>query len=286
MTDTLPKIPDLTAELLVTLRELGGSARVDEAVDHIAERLEISDEALDRTTNSGAKLFKNRVQWARLGLVRAGYVDSSRRGVWTLTELGKTVEIGADFGRRTARNVQNKYNEARASREAEIVDDDPADGTNDSFDRHDVLVLKTIKSMSPGAFERLCQRVLRESGFEQVVVTGRSHDGGIDGHGVLQINPFVSFQVLFQCKRYQGAVGSSAVRDFRGAMMGRADKGIILTTGTFSNEANREANRDGAPPIELVDGEGLVGLLEDLELGLRPKRAFDVDVEFFRSFED
>ncbi len=286
MIDTLPKIAELTAELLVSLRELGGSARIDEAVSHIAERLGISDEALDLTTSSGAKAFKNRVQWARLGLVRAGYVDSSRRGVWTLTELGKAVEIDADFGRRTARDVQNSYNEARASREAEGAEDDPSDDSAESFDRHDVLVLQAIKSMSPGAFERLCQRVLRESGFEKVIVTGRSHDGGIDGHGVLQVNPFVSFQILFQCKRYQGAVGSSAVRDFRGAMMGRADKGIILTTGTFSNEANREANRDGVPPIELVDGEGLVGLLEDLELGLRPKRAFDVDVEFFRSFED
>ncbi len=286
MTDALPKIPELTAELLVALRELGGSARVEEAVSHIAERLDISDEAMDLTTNSGAKVFKNRVQWARLGLVRAGYVDSSRRGVWSLTELGKTVDVDADFGRRTAREVQNKYNEARAFRGAESTDDDLSDGGADPFDRHDIFVLQTIKSMSPGAFERLCQRILRESGFEQVVVTGRSHDGGIDGHGVLKINAFVSFQVLFQCKRYQNTVGSSAVRDFRGAMMGRADKGIILTTGTFSNEANREASRDGAPPIELVDGEGLVGLLEDLELGLRPKRAFDVDVEFFRSFED
>jgi restriction system protein len=115
-----------------------------------------------------------------------------------------------------------------------------------------------MQSLPPDGFERLCQRILRESGFQQVVVTGRSGDGGIDGVGVLQMNPFVSFNVLFQCKRYQGAVSPSQIRDFRGAMVGRADKGIIMTTGTFTLDAKKEARRDGVPPIELVDGEALL----------------------------
>jgi restriction system protein len=130
----------------------------------------------------------------------------------------------------------------------------------------------------------LCQRLLREAGFEQVSVTGRSGDGGIDGIGILQLNPFVSFKVLFQCKRYTGGVGPGMVRDFRGAMMGRADKGLILTTGTFSADARREAARDGVPPIELVDGQALVELFEKLELGLRPRTTFDVNDGFFEEF--
>jgi restriction system protein len=125
---------------------------------------------------------------------------------------------------------------------------------------------------------------LREAGFQQVTVTGRSGDNGIDGHEVLELNAFVTFKVLFQCKRYKGSVGTPQIRDFRGAMEGRADKGIILTTGTFTQEARREARRDGARPIELVDGDKVVDMFEKLEIGLRPNRVFEVDDGFFDEF--
>lgn len=128
--------------------------------------------------------------------------------------------------------------------------------------------------------------MLREAGFEKVEVTGRSGDGGIDGNGVLQLNPFVSFQVLFQCKRYEGNVTAPQVRDFRGAMMGRAEKGIILSTGTFTADAKREAFRDGVQPIELVDGEKLVEMFEQLELGMKPRTVYEVNQEFFEPFRD
>jgi restriction system protein len=121
--------------------------------------------------------------------------------------------------------------------------------------------------MQPSAFERLAQRLLRESGFVKVEVTGRSGDGGIDGVGVLRLK-LLSFITLFQCKRYTGTVGAGAVRDFRGAMVGRSDKGLIITTGTFSADARREATRDGAPAIELIDGDELCNLLRELKLGL------------------
>jgi restriction system protein len=150
---------------------------------------------------------------------------------------------------------------------------------------HRTNLLNLIKSLPPSGFERLSQRLLRESGFQQVVVTGRTGDGGIDGFGILQVNPFVSFNVLFQCKRYQGAVTPSQIRDFRGAMMGRADKGIIITTGTFTLDAKKEARRDGAPPIELVDGDTLVQMFEQLQLGLIPKTTYDVDEKFFDDFK-
>lgn len=145
--------------------------------------------------------------------------------------------------------------------------------------------LGLLLSLPPSGFERLSQRLLREAGFTQVVVTGQSGDGGIDGHGTLQINPLVSFKVLFQCKRYQGSVSASQVRDFRGAMAGRADKGIILTTGSFTAEARREASRDGVPPIELIDGEKLLDMLETLELGLVPIKTYQVDPAFFKEFQ-
>mgnify|MGYP002379851130 FL=1 len=140
-------------------------------------------------------------------------------------------------------------------------------------------------SLTPSGFEQLCQELLREAGFSEVVITGRTGDQGIDGFGTLQVNPLVSFRVLFQCKRYREAVIPSQVRDFRGAMAGRTDKGMIITTGVFTAEARREASRDGVPPIELIDGEKLVDMLESLELGLKPIRSFEVDSQFFDKFQ-
>ena len=167
-----------------------------------------------------------------------------------------------------------------AATSSEVETTAPAEDTASHSER----LLALLKSLPPSGFERLCQRLLREAGFEQVVVTGRSGDGGIDGNGVLALNAFVSFRVLFQCKRYEGSVGPGHVRDFRGAMQGRADKGIVLTTGTFSADARREAVRDGVPPIELVDGEKLIQLFEDLELGLTPRTAYELNERFFDEY--
>ncbi len=132
--------------------------------------------------------------------------------------------------------------------------------------------------MKPAAFERLCQRILKESGFIKVEVTGRSGDGGIDGIGVLRLN-LLSFHVFFQCKRWKGSVGASAIRDFRGAMVGRADKGLVMTTGTFTTDARKEATRDGAPAIDLVDGETLCELLKNLKIGVSIRKVEHVRVE-------
>jgi restriction system protein len=145
-------------------------------------------------------------------------------------------------------------------------------------------LLGVIGQIEPAAFERLCQRLLRESGFIKVEVTGRPSDGGIDGIGVLRMN-LVSFQVLFQCKRYKGTVGAGVVRDFRGAMVGRADKGLIITTGTFTSDARKEATRDGAPAIDLIDGENLCILLKDRRLGVQVQlvEEINVDDKFFKS---
>jgi restriction system protein len=119
-----------------------------------------------------------------------------------------------------------------------------------------------------------------------VVVTGKIGDGGIDGSGTLSLNKLVSIRVLFQCKKYQGSVGSPAVRDFRGTMQGRAEYGLILTTGMFTADAWREATRDGVSPIELIDGERLVDLMKDLQLGLVPIQTFAVDERFFQGFPE
>src|SRR5207248_659527 len=139
-------------------------------------------------------------------------------------------------------------------------------------------------SLSPKGFERLCQRILREVGFEEVIVTGRSNDGGIDGYGTLRINRLVSDRVLFQCKRHAKQISPSYIREFRGSMAARADRGIFLATSTFSAEEKREAAREGAAPVEMVDLEALISLLADLGLGVKTKTVFEIDRQFFQEF--
>jgi restriction system protein len=146
-------------------------------------------------------------------------------------------------------------------------------------------LLETLLAMSPAAFERLTQRLLREAGFINVNVTGRSGDGGIDGLGVYRVS-LVGFPVFFQCKRYRASVGAGAVRDFRGAMAGRGDKGLLITTGSFTAEAKAEAVRDGAPPVDLIDGDRLCDLLKEYQLGVRVETRVTEDVEIDRAYFD
>ncbi len=282
------KFTDYINPVINALKELGGSARPKEVYQWIAEKLNLPDKILNEQNKSGGSKFENQVAWARFYLSKAGYIDSSKRGVWALTEKGLKRE---KFSETEVENLVKKVNELsrkktsdRTLEENRVESEDISPPTE--FRSYKEELLEVIKNLSPKGFERLCQRLLREAGFQEVKITGRSGDGGIDGIGILQVNPFVSFKVIFQCKKYSGSVASPQIRDFRGAMMGRADKGIILTTGTFTADAKREAVRDGVPPIELVDGDDLVSLFEQLELGLRPRVTYDVDYEFFKEFED
>jgi restriction system protein len=163
-----------------------------------------------------------------------------------------------------------------------VIEDLGAVSVDDSNDETGTqwkeILLECLLKISPGAFERLCQRVLRESGFVKVEVTGKSGDGGIDGIGVLRLN-LLSFQVFFQCKRWKGSVGASTIRDFRGAMVGRADKGLVITTATFTTDARREATRDGAPAIDLVDGDTLCDLLKSLRIGVSVEQVEHVVID-------
>ena len=273
--------------LLTVLKQLGGSAKASEAKVAVAEHLQLSDDALDDRLESGSSRFHNQVSWARYYLVRSGYLDSSQRGVWALTEKGRSVNMLSEAEvANIVQSVTAKW-ERRTEKPLPAAphpdeDESPNEAAGDYRDR----LRDALQSLPAGGFERLCQRLLREAGFERVEVTGRSGDGGIDGIGVLELNHFVSFKMLFQCKRYSGSVGAGAIRDFRGAMAGRADKGLVLTTGSFTADAKREAVRDGVPPIELVDGENLVELFEQLELGLAPRTTYDLVESFFDEFRD
>jgi len=272
--------------ILQTLRDIGGSGNASEVVDSVITKLNIPETEQQVVNKNGQSRLENQVQWARFYMTRAGYMDSSSRGVWTLTEKGREVDLVTLDHSAAIRSVRSAVAAVRKTLpKQETSEDGITEQSLDTLDYRGQL-LRTLKTISPAGFERFCQRLLREGGFQQVNITGRSGDGGIDGNGILAINPLVSFYVLFQCKRYNGAVTPSQVRDFRGAMTGRADKGLVITTGTFTLEAKKEARRDGAPPIELVDGDKLIEMCEQLEFGLIPKKTFTVDSKFFDDFKE
>lgn len=267
----LPKYHELMRPTLLALDKIGGSASLNEINDAVIELTGLPAQALEIEYDSGAgAVIPDRLSWARSHLKAAGFLASGGRGVWLLTDEGRQAKDWSDDLIKKSVAVAVKVQQV-ARKNAEPVEDEVPTGNPDReiSDWRDQL-LGTLRAMDPSAFERLCQRVLRESGFVKVEVTGRSGDGGIDGTGILQLS-LMSFHVLFQCKRYSGSVGSGAVRDFRGAMMGRTDKGLILTTGTFSPDARREATRDGAPPIDLIDGDALCEKLKELSLGVETK---------------
>ena len=269
---------DLTALMLRTieaLKILGNSGHINEIEDTIADLEELSEDEQAILMPDGKKpRFNYFCAWARTYLRWAGIVEPERKGIWTLIE---GAEIPANYDDtltlrlRLQREKSQKSKDRAASLKVDPTDDqlpDEQHGTDtDQWKEH---LLETMKAMDPAAFERLAQRVLREAGFNKVRVLGKTNDGGIDGVGVLRVN-LISFQVYFQCKRWKNSVGSKEIRDFRGALQGRADKGLFITTGTFTAQAYDEATRDGAIAVDLIDGEALCELLEEQQLGVNTK---------------
>lgn len=271
--------------LLDALRQLGGSGRPKEVTELVAKIKNVPDNVLEETTKTGIPKFYNQVAWARQYLVWEGLLQDSVRGVWSLTEPGRNRQLTiADSQAIVKKWVTSNAKARKEKNVVEIIDEQQDSVPENAEHIYTPTLLEVLQSVSPKGFEHVCMRLLREHGFENVIVTGGVKDGGIDGYGILELTPFVSIKVLFQCKRYQGAVSRAQVGDFRNAMIGRAEKGIILTTGTFSEDAKREANRDGAPPIELIDGQKLVRLFEAVTLGVKEKKVFEVDMNFFEPF--
>lgn len=273
------------------LRALGGSGTIEEINEECVKIRGLTEEqqAVPHPRGSRSEA-EYRLAWARTLTKAVGLITNSERGVWALTELGRTADEYAveELKRKRSRERASARKQAKSTAQAAGVQLEDSLGDLGGSDEQDwkATVLEAMKVMPPDAFERLAKRLLREAGFVNVTVTGGGGDGGIDGTGVYRMS-LVSFPVYFQCKRYQGSVGSSKVRDFRGAMVGRGDKALLITTGTFTADAQAEATRDGAPPIDLIDGEALVDLLRKYELGVKstPRTVYDIVVDpgFFQS---
>ena len=250
--------------VLQALHELGGSGSIEEINNKVIELQNYPVDIVDILHGEGPTTeIEYRLAWARTYLKKYGLLENSSRGVWAISNEKNTVkEINpkdvVDFVHGLQKDKKNKAVDGDT-----VIDDDEAE---DKTWQEELMEL--LLSMHPDAFERLIQRILRESGFSQVEVTGKTGDGGIDGKGIFKIAGLISFNVLFQCKRWQNSVAASDIRDFRGALQGRADKGLFATTGSFTRDAIKEASRDGATPIDLLDGEALTNKIKELNLGL------------------
>jgi len=266
----MPKQVDLMWPILQALEGLGGSGSIHELDDRVAMDLGLGEAVLDVVHGAGPLTeFAYRCAWARTRLRHIGAVDNSARGVWAITETGQKIGSAKETVD-LAKREQKRYVNRQRDPEPQANDA----GESSKRDSWQAALLGILRNMEPAAFERLCQRLLREHGFTRVEVTGRTGDGGIDGTGVLRVN-LLSFHVNYQCKRYAGTVGPGSIRDFRGALAGRADKGLFITTGRFTREAEREAIREGAMAIDLIDGERLCVLLKEKGLGVVTKTAPD-----------
>ena len=287
----VPPYHELLWPTLQAVTELGGSASIGEIVETVIKRQSFSDAQQAVLHNDGPETeIGYRLAWARSYLKGMGLLTNSARGIWSLTDEGTALVTDP------AATDSQRHERIRELWQAHLVETRKARKTRPSQDAGDPdtaelsgergwkeLLLDQLMDMPPDAFERLAQRLLREADFDSVNVTGKSGDGGIDGLGVYRLG-LVSFPVFFQCKRYRGSVGPAAVRDFRGAMAGRGDKGLLITTGTFTADAKKEATRDGAPPIDLIDGDRLCELLKRYDLGVRTTTRTVEDVSIDGTF--
>ena len=272
--------------VLRALQNLGGSANIDELNTEVKKIMRLPTEMTEVLHKEGGSLTEvdYRLAWARTYLKKCELIGNSSRGIWAFTEQfdGHIDTLNADEIVKHVRS-QSKSTVSEQKLTDDDLENDGVDLPEDIYSWRDTL-RSVLQSIPSDAFERLTLRLLRESGFTQVEVTGKSNDHGIDGKGIIRLNGLMSFHMIFQCKRYKGSVSPSEIRDFRGAMQGRADKGLFITTGTFTAEAKKEAVRDGAPAIDLIDGDALIDRLRDLGIGVSEKimKIYEVNKEWYQ----
>jgi restriction system protein len=279
----IPQYHELMWPALEATKALGGSATVREMNERAVEIAHVTEpqQAVPHGAEGRMSEVEYRLHWARTHLKGIGALENSARGVWALTDHGRSLtESEMQAETKAWRLTLREKRHSRTSEEEPPDDDSESVETGDWKD----ALISRLLEIPPDGFERLAQRLLREAGFVNVTVTGKSGDGGIDGVGTYRIS-LVSFPIYFQCKRYKGVVTPGAVRDFRGAMAGRGEKGLLITTGSFTRDAQAEASRDGAPPVELIDGDRLCDLLREYGLGVDVRQRIEEDVivnpEFF-----
>ena len=288
-----PRYTELIMPTFNALKELGGSGRNDEICSTVVRNLKLPDEVVDEphSDSTNRSELNYQLAWARTYLKNYGVIVNSARGVWSITSEYTSVEdldvkeVVAFIVNKSTNKRKKTTENANKILELSPEDDNPG---NDNVEFPDEIkpwrtqLMEVLQNMDPYAFERLAQRLLRECGFTQVVVTKKSNDGGIDGTGKLRINGIFSFNVAFQCKRYKSSVTPAEIRDFRGSLTTDIEKGVFITTGTFTKTAQEEASNAGKQQIDLIDGEDFINKLAEFEIGVKEVKDYEIDEYFFK----
>lgn len=282
-----PRYPELINPVFKALQDNGGSGTVSEIHDKVLDQLHLPQKAVEELhKNSNQTELEYQLAWARTYLRKYGAIESSARGVWSIAQgYAEIADIDPREVERTVRgnSVESSESVGSSNPAEPNAENATESGTSNNVFNWKERLSEVLKNMNPYAFERLSQRLLRECGFTDVKVTKRSGDGGIDGTGKLKINGIFSFSVAFQCKRFNGTVGAPQIRDFRGSLDSNIEKGVLITTGVFSQEARKEANAPGKKQIDLMDGDTFMDKLAEYQIGLKEIiiKDYDINVKFF-----
>ena len=281
-----PTQTELIEPTFTVLVELGGSATNDEIRDKVIELLNLSDEIVDEPHNgkgSQATELEYQLAWARTQLKNYGAITNSARGVWMITPKFADESSISREAVTTFHYQEKMKKKGKKSTKSDVAEVQEVESTEvpEEFEPWKNELADTLHNMNPYAFERLSMLLLRECGFSQLNVTKKSGDGGIDGTGKLRINGIFSFNVAFQCKRFIGSVSAGDIRDFRGSLTTDIEKGVFITTGTFTKAAREEASNAGKQQIDLIDGEEFINKLIEYGLGVKEKTIYEVDKHFF-----
>ncbi|MGO9592263.1 MAG: restriction endonuclease [Steroidobacteraceae bacterium] len=304
-------IPDYQSAMLPLLRLAadGNEHRFRDAVEKLAIEFHLTnDERVEMLPSGTAPLFDNRIGWARTYLKQAGLLESPKRGIFRITDQGKQllaenparIDIGLLERYEGFRTFRTRKRDTGADVEQSPAQQDVAD-TLANQTPEDLLasayrrlrknleleLLEQVRSASAAFFERLVIDLLVAMGYggsrgDAGRAIGKSGDGGIDG--IIKEDKLGLDVIYVQAKRWEGTVGRPEIQKFSGALQGqRANKGVFITTSTYSREAIEYANIINTKII-LIDGEELAGLMVDHNVGVSTIGMYElkkVDTDYF-----
>ncbi len=303
----IPSQADIELPLLLELERLGSRVRKGkELYSRVAEHFHsiITQEDLERTREStGVNLWQNNVDWARNKLRVRGELNGGERGIWETTDSGKrrlrtelhvyglpesAVEDFVNSSQTLAQLLGPRWQPGiskprpRQGKRGKVMVTPPPPLPPPPPPDISSRLLTRLLDLTPTQFEHLVGAFLRSNGLQEVRVTGRSHDGGIDGDCVV---PFVDVKVAFQAKRFksENAVGTQLMQQFKGSI-GAYERGVFITTSSFTPGAEEIAEGPGVK-IRLVNGQELVANMVQKELGINtvPVTSKEIDEDFFRN---
>lgn len=292
----IPSVKDFYDPVLRALHDLGGEGS-NEAIDTaIIESFKLSPEQVAKTYGSpnsrNKPICADRIGWASSHLKIAGLIEQPRRKVWQLTAQGRVTQTVA---KSVVRQAMNESKIKRAKEQAAIVQELPPQQSHlSAVSLEDLLatytswrdqLLEQLHEMTVSQLERFFLRIFKSEGIDTVDVLGTI--GSAEIEGTMTSEGFLTFRVAFQFMRGNRQVSAREVEDFRRrARVSGSDKGLLITTGTFTQEATRESERRSPPKIELIDGKQLIDKLKELGLGVSTKRVVveqvDIDLDWFR----